>query len=142
MVGIHRTTIHHWCHTRPEFIRAFDAARHNRQTFLDNEMDRLARHAITVLEKTLSDDSAPAWLKVNAALAVLRGVALASSRAPLLPNPAVETDQKEAAARAVDVLPKDLTPARNAPCPCGSRAKYKRCCGVNTSPALCLPSSG
>jgi hypothetical protein len=27
------------------------------------------------------------------------------------------------------------TPARNAPCPCGSGKKYKRCCGANIEAA-------
>ena len=28
------------------------------------------------------------------------------------------------------------SPARNAPCPCGSNKKYKRCCGVNPEEAV------
>jgi Fe-S-cluster containining protein len=28
-----------------------------------------------------------------------------------------------------------LTPERNAPCPCGSGKKYKKCCGANAAPA-------
>ena len=31
--------------------------------------------------------------------------------------------------------PTPLTP-RNGPCPCGSREKYKRCCGKNAPPVL------
>ncbi|MGO9239163.1 MAG: SEC-C metal-binding domain-containing protein, partial [Bryobacteraceae bacterium] len=25
---------------------------------------------------------------------------------------------------------------RNAPCPCGSKLKFKRCCGINAPPVL------
>ncbi|MGO9242120.1 MAG: SEC-C metal-binding domain-containing protein [Bryobacteraceae bacterium] len=28
------------------------------------------------------------------------------------------------------------TAARNAPCPCGSKLKFKRCCGINAPPVL------
>ncbi len=30
---------------------------------------------------------------------------------------------------------------RNEPCPCGSRKKYKRCCGVNAAPKLSAPKN-
>jgi len=32
-------------------------------------------------------------------------------------------------ARGDDQLPSAKTPPRNAPCPCGSTLKFKRCCG-------------
>jgi len=31
----------------------------------------------------------------------------------------------------VEPLKADVTPERNAPCPCGSGKKYKKCCGAN-----------
>lgn len=31
-------------------------------------------------------------------------------------------------------------PARNEPCPCGSKKKYKRCCGVSAAPKLYTPA--
>ena len=30
---------------------------------------------------------------------------------------------------------------RNEPCPCGSKKKYKRCCGVNAAPKLSVPQT-
>ena len=30
---------------------------------------------------------------------------------------------------------------RNEPCPCGSKKKYKRCCGVNAAPKLSMPQT-
>lgn len=36
-----------------------------------------------------------------------------------------------------DVVSKTI--ARNEPCPCGSRKKYKRCCGVSAAPQLSVP---
>ncbi len=92
---IHRTTIHHWCRTKPEFVHALDAARCNRQAILHDEMDRLAASAVTVLEQTLADDSAPQALRVNAALAVIRGVNQVSSRKPLLPRTVAENIEME-----------------------------------------------
>src|SRR4051794_34979873 len=36
--------------------------------------------------------------------------------------------------------PKEI--GRNEPCPCGSRKKYKRCCGVGAAPKLSEPKQG
>jgi hypothetical protein len=93
--GIHRTTIHHWCRTKPEFVHALDAARRNRHAILHDEMDRLAASAITVLEKTLADDSAPPALRVKGALAVLQSVARVSVQKPLLPRSTAENIEIE-----------------------------------------------
>jgi SEC-C motif len=46
----------------------------------------------------------------------------------LLPNNPTKQTQSEA--------PQTLSIPRGAPCPCGSGAKYKRCCGTNAPPVL------
>jgi uncharacterized protein YchJ len=43
--------------------------------------------------------------------------------------------------RALPDPPDEPATARNAPCPCGSGLKYKRCCGRNAPPRLSVVSS-
>lgn len=45
-----------------------------------------------------------------------------------------------AAEHATQPITEPATP-RNAPCPCGSGEKHKRCCGKNAPPVLCSPLS-
>jgi hypothetical protein len=56
------------------------------------------------------------------------GVALDLDEMPLAQTPLTERTQSS--------RPRTVEIARNAPCPCNSGKKYKRCCGVN-APALC-----
>ena len=49
-------------------------------------------------------------------------------RRQLLPNNLTKQTQSEA--------PQAVSIPRSAPCPCGSGAKYKRCCGTNAPPVL------
>ncbi len=48
----------------------------------------------------------------------------------LLESPAAQAPKPEATPVAL------ATVARNAPCPCGSKLKFKRCCGINAPPVL------
>ena len=58
----------------------------------------------------------------------------------VLSNPAaVDTFDTPPPARAEPKPPPPASTPRNAPCPCGSRLKYKRCCGRNAPPALSTP---
>ena len=43
---------------------------------------------------------------------------------------------EERAAKAASAAAQDVPIARNAPCPCNSGEKYKRCCGKNAPPVL------
>lgn len=52
-----------------------------------------------------------------------------------IPRPEPPTKNRTNEANSPAPAPVDLTP-RNAPCPCGSREKYKRCCGKSAPPVL------
>ncbi|HWR49866.1 MAG TPA: SEC-C metal-binding domain-containing protein [Bryobacteraceae bacterium] len=65
-------------------------------------------------------------------------------RDPTLPRPTVPRPSGSGGARSYEpgdsvYEPREAHPARNAPCPCGSGQKYKRCCGKNAPPVITPP---
>jgi len=72
--GLHRTTVHHWCRTVPEFRNAVDCARQARIDSFRDQMNELAAPAIAVLNNVVHDESAPPALRVRTALAILKFV--------------------------------------------------------------------
>jgi hypothetical protein len=130
LVGVHRSTIHDWL-TQPDFQSALAEAR---QEFLDLYQDQLlaiANLAIDTIRQTLENIELSPALRLRAALAVLDR--------PLFPTQIVpdatlsDTPQPHVAPAPA---PKTVEIPRNAPCPCGSGNKYKRCCGTNAPPVL------
>ena len=135
--GLHRTTVHLWTRTHPDFARALLALRQNRADRLVDELGDLADLAINTFRQILSDEKAPAAARLKAAMEVVK---LVESQRPTtlstaLSDPAFEkldTDLRIAELIAVPAKPTFNTAntvGRNAPCPCGSPLKYKRCCG-------------
>ncbi|MBL8292425.1 MAG: SEC-C domain-containing protein [Bryobacterales bacterium] len=63
-----------------------------------------------------------------------------AKRNGLSPQPVPEPDQNPQPPSNQQGAKRNATPpppiARNAPCPCGSGQKDKRCCGVNAPPIL------
>ncbi|MGO9242448.1 MAG: SEC-C metal-binding domain-containing protein, partial [Bryobacteraceae bacterium] len=96
----------------------------------------------------LESPSTPPAVRLRAALAVLRGDLLATS--DLLSDWPPAAAQSPAAHPTEPQAPwppkPEATPvalataARNAPCPCGSKLKFKRCCG-QSSPPLLFPAA-
>ena len=134
--GIHRSTIHIWNQKHPGFTRALLAARHHRAECLIDELGDLASLALDTFRQILSDEQAPASVRLKAAMEIVK---LVEAQRPTV----LETTIAEVQ---FDRLDRDLQlyqlaqasqrpprPAqnvgRNAPCPCGSPLKYKRCCG-------------
>lgn len=136
-VGVHRATVHNWLKL-PEFKDLLEQARRDHAAFVDAKLREITELALDTIRHTLTDPAVPPSVKLRAALAVIDR--------PLFP-------------RSIDPLPQhideELTPsshpgepaflsatceapeiARNAPCPCGSGSKYKRCCGMNAPPLL------
>lgn len=72
--GLHRTTVHHWCRTIPEFRNAVDCARQARIDSFRDQMNELAAPAIAVLNSVIRSESAPPALRVRIALAILKFV--------------------------------------------------------------------
>ncbi len=73
-IGMHRTTIHHWCRTIPEFREALDSARQSRIDIVRDEMNELAAPSLAILKHTIEDESLPLPLRIRTALAILKFV--------------------------------------------------------------------
>lgn len=111
---------------------------------LRHQLADLELSALATLEAVMADTQAPAAVRVKAALAVLQR--------PQFPNqtwslperiePPREQQIVDAFAHAMADYRLQLheekveSVARNAPCPCGSGNKYKRCCGSHAPPVL------
>jgi hypothetical protein len=154
--GVHRSTIHNWLKTDQQFQTEFDEFRQNTVELLREQLAGLERSALAALKRLIDDEKTPPSVRLKAALAVLQR--------PQFPNQTwslperVETPQRQlivdefvvaladARMASKNPLAKPLPPpepdhvamfaARNAPCPCGSGQKSKRCCGKNAPPRL------
>jgi hypothetical protein len=122
---------------QPQFIPALSpvpahavasnsAARADRQ-----ELQALA---LDTIRQILTDPEASPSVRLKAALAVLKEpfAAPLSPEPPPEPEAAATSPQPESPAALPEI-------ARNAPCPCGSGEKYKRCCGTQAPPQLGAP---
>jgi transposase-like protein len=153
-VGVHRTTVHHWCRTIPDFRYTLEASK---QAYIDrvrDEMNTLVDPSLALLKNVLNDESAPMSLRIRTAMAILKFVST-PQKSTQAKGVDAEMDMLDAAytagynsaRRQPDPAPEDAihhnsslssssqTP-RNALCPCGSKLKYKRCCGKNAPPVL------
>jgi uncharacterized protein YecA (UPF0149 family) len=135
--GVHRSTVHLWTRNHPAFSRALLAARQDRAETLLDELSDLSALALNTFRQILSDPKTPASTRLRAAMEIVKLVQnqrptelaklksdledMLPTTAPAKPVAAVERIEKQ--------------PVRNAPCPCGSRLKYKRCCGNPAPPA-------
>jgi AcrR family transcriptional regulator len=148
--GIHRTTIHHWFRTEPQFKTAFQEAQREYVETLQDGMRDLAARAVETLRNLLDDPNTPPAVRLRTALAILQR--------PHFPQPGWHLPERIESPREQQVIdgvkeikadydamrmtqalqanPVGQVPdlpkppiARCAPCPCGSGNKYKRCCG-------------
>ena len=151
--GVHRATVHLWVRTVPTFGRALDAHRRLRTDRIAHDLNDLADSALNALRQIIDDPGSPAAVRYKAAIDILtlarqyedtslhrESHLLANLHAeldtPLESAPAPAADPSPATPHLPDHHPIRPTPVRNAPCPCGSRLKYKRCCGALPAPAL------
>jgi uncharacterized protein YecA (UPF0149 family) len=143
--GVSRATIHNWLKL-PGFQAALDQARQDFAAQIQAKLYEITALALDTIRHTLTDPAISPAVKLKAALAVIDR--------PLFPKPAAkpaaaepaaaEPAAAEPAAAEPEEIPKaPLQPAvvlsdtaRNAPCPCGSGNKYKRCCGTHAPPQL------
>ena len=111
--GVHRTTVHLWTRTLPHFARALLTLRQQRA---DRVMDELG-------------DLASASVRLKAAIEIVKLVE--SQRPTVFFEPVVEKLHQDLSLAEVKHPPQPVSASvgRNAPCPCGSPLKYKRCCG-------------
>lgn len=135
--GVHRSSVHLWTRDHPTFSRALLAARQERAEQLTDSLANLHQLACDTFRQILSDDQAPASVRLKAAMEIVklvqnqRPAELAQLKAQLRDD---RVFGEPALAQTANQIPPVTTapekvPVRNAPCPCGSRLKYKRCCG-------------
>src|SRR5579864_4073459 len=67
--GIHRTTIHHWLRTEPDFKTAVESAQRDYMSSLSDEMRELSALALAALRSLLEDPATPPSIRLKAALA-------------------------------------------------------------------------
>lgn len=135
-VGVHRATIHNWLKL-PEFRAALEEARCDHLARIENNLREISELAVDTIRHTLTDSEISPAVKLRAALAVLdrplfpKPIAPRQEEGQDLPGESpVSVRREPTASRASAEI------ARNAPCPCGSGVKYKRCCGTNAPPIL------
>jgi hypothetical protein len=146
--GIHRSTIHHWYRHEPAFETAVEQARAEYAATLNDSMRDLAARALETLRNLLEDPQTPPAIRLKAALAVLQRPHFPKEgwhlperiESPRQQDVLDDLAEMEAAVRGTRMAdqmeskaPQQETEnaapvARNAPCPCGSGMKYKRCC--------------
>jgi len=71
-LGIHRTTVHHWTRTIPEFRNTLDAVKQARIDSTRDAVNSLAAPSIAILRNVIEDESASPSLRVRTALAVVK----------------------------------------------------------------------
>ena len=131
--GVHRTTVHLWTRTLPDFARALLSLRQQRADRILDELGDLADLAINTFRQILTDEKAPAATRLKAAMEVAK--LIESQRPTTFFHPVVEKLHQDLSVAEViapeppQTATKTAVVGRNAPCPCGSPLKYKRCCG-------------
>jgi uncharacterized protein YecA (UPF0149 family) len=123
--GVSRATVHNWLKLSA-FQTALDQARQDFAAQIQAKLYEITALALDTIRHTLTDPDIPPAVKLKAALAVIDR--------PLFPKPAAAEPEETQKAPLKPVVLSDT--ARNAPCPCGSGAKYKRCCGTHAPPQL------
>ena len=138
--GVHRTTFelqpgHLWTRTLPDFARALLTLRQQRADQMLDELGDLADLAINTFRQILSDENTSASVRLKAAIEIAKLVE--SQRPTVFFEPAVERLHQDLSLAEVKHprKPASAPVGRNAPCPCGSPLKYKRCCGNPVSQA-------
>ncbi len=155
--GVHRSTVHNWTRHHPRFAPVLLEARHTRAERLLDELGDLTGLAIDTFRHILSDQDAPASTRLKAAMEIVKIVQnqrptelaqlkkqlhddgvfadLAQAQVANLADPSPITTAAPITAAPSATVPSAKLPVRNAPCPCGSSLKYKRCCGSPAQPA-------
>lgn len=155
--GVHRSTVHLWTRNIPAFAQALLALRQDRAERIVDELGGLADLAISTFRRILNDESAPASVQLKAAMEIAKiaekqrptefaqlkihqhfdrifdDQRLAEVAAAAAPAEAETTPVEPTRVSQVKPVAPLKEPVRNAPCPCGSRLKYKRCCGSPTA---------
>lgn len=133
--GIHRSTLHNWLR-EPAFLRSAQSARKEFETQFRDQLAVLTRLALNTLREILTNPDTSPSVRLKAALAVLKqnGNLPESTEFDTI-SPEPDALRNEMPLEPPAPPPAQPPPAsspktgRNQPCPCGSRRKFKHCCG-------------
>ena len=118
---------------------ALREAKANHVEALQDQLRNLTNSAVATLRAILENGAASDANRLRAALAVIRAVEATHPNRDIpamgdferFMNAGFQTGHEQAAlSHTLAATP------RNAPCPCGSGAKFKRCCGSQAPPSL------
>jgi hypothetical protein len=149
--GIHRNTISNWVRASPAFSQALACVHFDRALYWREQAESLAPGAVDTIRAIMADASAPAAVRLKAALAILDKAAAPlpsppSEPAPVhpesvhnhaqVPLPAAVRSEPDSPQPVESIAPPALRQpgskvGRNEACPCGSGKKFKRCCLAN-----------
>ncbi len=132
--GISRQTIYDWQQSIPAFATALTLGRQEYEAAFHDQLTRLTQLAIDTLEQILNNDKASPSVKLRAALAILKRPSQNKPNAWQLPAPVEPLHLTKS--DTISTSPGFANTPRNAPCPCGSQLKFKRCCGRNAPPVI------
>lgn len=157
LADVSRTTIYSWLED-PHFHQAYAYAHQEYAMTIRDRLHNLAAKALEKLEAILDDPNATPSVVLKAALAILNRTqdqwALPSASFENCSKEIRRANQRVDEAAAAQPAPKPAAEApapqphltklntktestpRNAPCPCGSGQKFKRCCGRAAAPAI------
>jgi hypothetical protein len=137
--NLHRNTIANWRRTNPTFAQALDSALTEQRHYWQDQATRLAPLAMQAIEACLTNPNASPSLRFRAATFILKMATathkiahpagedeLASFGQP--PQTPPETPKPAQICTTPQPIRVPPQPGRNAPCPCSSGLKFKRCC--------------
>ena len=128
--GVHRTTVHLWTRQHAPFAQALLAARQDKADRLLDDLGDLAELAINTFRHLLTDQNASPATRLKAAMEIVK---LVESQRPThreitLEEVKFDKIDSEIILRQVAQAKPPIAVGRNAPCPCRSGLKFKRCC--------------
>lgn len=137
--SVPRLTVYSWFED-PSFMQAFATAHQESALILHDRVQSLTTKALDAIESILNNPKASPSVLLRAALALLtrKNWALPTLSAPTasIPDPPAPAREKNDEEDAIHSPAHPNATPRNAPCPCGSGQKFKRCCGRNAPPVL------
>lgn len=155
--GVHRATIYLW-RQQEAFNQAYEKSRCTRAQAIDDHLSDLSADALCTLHSVLNNTDVAPSVRLKAALAVLNAAVRPLQNVSTRRHSTecdtfdeIEFDEIEAVEPDSDSVEPEPTaveppiPARRAPqsaiprnasCPCGSKLKFKRCCGKEAPPVL------
>ena len=139
--SVHRNTIAYWRRTSLHFREALNHAQYDKAILIREEAETFVAEAFAALHAILADPKASPAVRLNAAKFIIEKASTPPPPDPgtayrietismAVTNPAqtAPSPAQSPAQNAQNAQTPAANVSRNAPCPCGSGLKFKRCC--------------